>query len=69
MESEPWRPLRWFLTTGMLEWLYAPNRNLASTLEGRGYAVGYLERTMGHNWANWSDGLAPGLRFALPAGR
>ncbi len=69
VESEPWRPLRWFLTTGTLEWLHAPNRNLAATLEGRGYAVGYLERTMGHNWANWRDGLAPGLRFALPAGR
>jgi enterochelin esterase family protein len=66
VEREPLRPLRWFVTTGTMEWLHAPNRNLAATLEGRGYAVGYLARAAGHNWVNWCDGIAPGLRFALP---
>jgi enterochelin esterase family protein len=66
--AEVWRPLRWILQTGTLEWLHAPNRNLASALEDAGYDVHYEERHSGHNWTTWRDGLAGAFALALPVG-
>jgi len=66
VRTEVWRPLRWQVQTGSLEWLHAPNRRLAAALESAGIGVEYRERPAGHNWTNWRDGLAAGLRFALP---
>ncbi|MEZ4386534.1 MAG: alpha/beta hydrolase-fold protein [Candidatus Krumholzibacteriia bacterium] len=65
---EAWRPVRWHLQTGTLEWLHEPNRNLARALEIAGYDVRYAERPSGHNWTTWRNGLAEGFRFALPVG-
>jgi enterochelin esterase family protein len=67
--EEVWRPLRWNLQTGTLEWLHGPNANLADALRTAEYAVQYGERPSGHNWTTWRDGLAEGFRFALPRGR
>ncbi len=64
--TESWRPLRFHLSTGTLEWLHGPNRNLAQALTEREFPVEYIERPAGHNWTNWRDGLAAGFRFALP---
>ncbi|HOX25010.1 MAG TPA: alpha/beta hydrolase-fold protein [Candidatus Krumholzibacteria bacterium] len=66
VRTEAWRPLRWQVQTGVLEWLHRPNRNLAGALDAAGLDVEYVERTAGHNWTNWRDGLAAGFRFALP---
>jgi len=66
VRTEAWRPIRWQVQTGTLEWLHAANRNLAEALETRGLDVGYQERPSGHNWTTWRDGLADGFRFALP---
>ena len=65
---EAWRPLRWQLQTGTLEWLHEPNRFLFSALENADFDVTYQERNSGHNWTTWRDGLAAGFRFALPLG-
>jgi len=66
VQSEVWRPLRWMLQTGTLEWLCGPNRDLADALERSEYDVTYRERVSGHNWTTWRNGLAEGLCFALP---
>jgi len=66
IEQEAWRPIRWQLQTGTLEWLHEPNESLAAALEKRDYVVEYQERASGHNWTTWRNGLADGFRFALP---
>ena len=66
VRTEAWRPLRWLVQTGTLEWLHGANRELAAALETRGLGVRYQERVSGHNWTTWRDGLADGFRFALP---
>ena len=63
-----WRPLRWFLDCGTLEWLIESNRNLAAVLAERGYAHRLETRNAGHNWVNWRNGMAGALRFALGPG-
>jgi enterochelin esterase family protein len=68
VRDEAWRPLRWHLQTGTLEWLHAPNKKLAAALESRDFDVVYGERASGHNWTTWRNGLADGFRFALPRG-
>jgi enterochelin esterase family protein len=65
---EVWRPLRWLLQTGTLEWLHRPNANLAERLRAAEYEVAYVERPSGHNWTTWRNGLAEGFRFALARG-
>lgn len=67
--QEAWRPVRWLLQTGTLEWLHRPNRDLAAALAEAGYDVQYSERPSGHNWTTWRNGLSEGFRFALPPGR
>ena len=64
--DEAWRPIRWQLQTGTLEWLHLPNKNLAAALENADFDVTYQERASGHNWTTWRNGLADGFRFALP---
>jgi enterochelin esterase family protein len=68
VRTQAWRPVRWQLQTGTLEWLHGPNRDLAAALAERDHGVAYQERPSGHNWTTWRNGLADGLRFALPRG-
>lgn len=59
-------PARWQLEVGEFEWLLDVNRKVVSALEGRqGVAAELIERSAGHNWTSWRNGLASGLRFAL----
>jgi len=57
---------RWHLDCGTLEWLIGPHRRLAAALRERGHAVTARERSAGHNWVNWRDGLAGALASVLP---
>ncbi len=66
--AEAWRPLRWQVQTGTLEWLHRPNASLAAALASRDLETEYRERPSGHNWTTWRNGLADGFRFALPPG-
>lgn len=57
------RPLRFYVETGQIEWLLAPNRRFAAMLADKGYSHCYQERPSGHNWATWEQGLKPGLKY------
>lgn len=57
--------LEWYLECGTLEWLLGSNERLAEALRARGAPVCLTTRPAGHNWVNWRNGLADGLRFAL----
>lgn len=59
------RPVRFYLETGQIEWLLAPNRRFAAMLADKGYPHNYHERASGHNWATWEQGLGLGLRYLL----
>lgn len=62
-------PTRWCLEVGTLEWLLEVNREIALALATRPDVTAELtERSAGHNWTSWRNGLANGLRFALSAG-
>ncbi len=63
-QGDPTR-LGWHLDCGRLEWLLASNERLATALGEKGANVGFVTRSAGHNWVNWRNGLAQGLRFAL----
>lgn len=63
LARETMRPLSFYVDTGQLEWLLAPNRRFAAMLADRGYRHCYREHPSGHNWTTWEQGLAPGLRF------
>ncbi|MEN8008241.1 MAG: alpha/beta hydrolase-fold protein [Candidatus Krumholzibacteriota bacterium] len=65
--SDP-KPLQWHLDCGDLEWLLASNERMTRALAEKGASVKLVTRPAGHNWVNWRNGLAPGLRFALGAG-
>lgn len=58
-------PLRFYTETGTLEWLTGVNRELAALLRDKGYEHRYVERSAGHNWTNWKNGLGGALSFAL----
>ncbi len=60
-------PLRFFLQTGQIEWLLAPNRRFAAMLAEKGYTHSYQEFPSGHNWATWEQGLVPGLLYLFGA--
>ena len=62
------QPLEWHLDCGTLEWLLASNERFAKALAEKGTPVKLVTRTAGHNWINWRNGLAQGLRFALGDG-
>src|SRR5450759_939836 len=57
------RPLRFYVQTGQIEWLLAPNRRFAAMLADKAYPHCYQEQPSGHNWATWEQGLAPGLMY------
>ena len=66
----PLRPLRFFLTVGLLETDTTPgngptqvmvNRHMRNVLEARGYPVTYRELNEGHNFLSWRGSLAEGL--------
>ena len=61
--ATPRQPLRFYLQTGQMEWLLAPNRRFAGVLVDKGYPHNYQELPSGHNWATWEQGLEPGLTF------
>lgn len=56
-------PVRFYLETGQIEWLLAPNRRFAAMLVEKGYRHQYQERPSGHNWATWEQGLASALCY------
>ncbi len=58
-------PLRWYTETGTIEWLTDINRKVHEVLEQKGYEHAYAERSAGHNWTNWRNGLGAALKFAL----
>jgi len=58
--------IAWHLQWGSLEWLAGSNERLAATLLGQGATVQRVVSHAGHNWVNWRNGLAGGLRFAAP---
>jgi len=63
--EEASKNLQWHLDCGTLEWLLDSNRHLAKVLKDRGMPVRLLERSAGHNWINWRNGIAPALEFVL----
>lgn len=63
--SEDPRALRWYLECGTLEWLWDSNARLLEALQQQGMDARLVGRSAGHNWTNWRNGLASGLRFAL----
>ncbi|MCA9836122.1 MAG: esterase family protein [Trueperaceae bacterium] len=65
LQQEKPLPLRWYVDTGKLEWLYPINKQIAETLQAKGYDTSYAERNSGHNWVTWRNGLGDALRFAL----
>lgn len=65
VRDESPRPLRWHLDCGNLEWLLASNRHLAAVLKEKGMPIRLLERSAGHNWINWRNGLASAMQFVL----
>ena len=66
MSRSPHQSLRFYVETGQIEWLLAPNRRFAAMLVDKGYIHNYSERPSGHNWATWEQGLVPGLMYLFP---
>ncbi len=60
---EPARAIRFYVDTGQIEWLLAPNRRFAAALAERGYQHCYREHPSGHNWTTWEQGLELGLLY------
>lgn len=57
--------IRWRLECGTLEWLLPSHRRLEGALPAAGAEHLCLTRSMGHNWANWRQGVPDALRWAL----
>jgi len=66
--AEDLPPLEWHLDCGTLEWFLGSNQRLAKALVEKGSVARLVTRNAGHNWVNWRNGLAAGLRFALGDG-
>lgn len=62
------KPLRWYIESGSLEWLYKVNRSIYQALVAKDYDHQYQVRHAGHNWVNWRNGLADALCYALSKG-
>jgi enterochelin esterase family protein len=60
-------PLRFSMDCGRLEWLLGENRRFAGMLFDKGYAHQYLERSSGHHWGTWRDGMVAHLEWMLGA--
>jgi enterochelin esterase-like enzyme len=65
LEKSDRLPIRWYTETGTIEWLTDINRNVQDVLVNKGYDHLYAERSAGHNWVNWRNGLGNALKFAL----
>jgi enterochelin esterase family protein len=65
VRAEDLPPVQWHLDCGTLEWFLASNQRLAAALAEKGAVAQLVTRPAGHNWVNWRNGLADGLRFAL----
>jgi enterochelin esterase-like enzyme len=65
LERRDLRALRWASDVGTIEWLTDVNREVHRVLEAGALAHAYAERSAGHNWRSWRDGLPAGLRFVL----
>lgn len=65
-DAWPWRT---YLEVGTLEWLLSANREVSRVLAERAVAHRYEERSAGHNWTNWRNGLPEALAFLLAPGR
>ncbi|QBD76099.1 esterase family protein [Ktedonosporobacter rubrisoli] len=63
--ATPRQPLRFYMQTGQIEWLLAPNRRFAAVLADKTYPHLYSELPSGHTWATWEQGLAQGLAYLL----
>lgn len=63
--NRPQQGIAFHLECGTLEWLLPSNRRLVAALVAGGHRARLVERAAGHNWVNWRNGLADGLRFAL----
>jgi enterochelin esterase-like enzyme len=57
--------LRWSLECGTLEWLHEGHLRLVDAMKTSGLPHRSVERNMGHNWANWRQGIPDSLRWAL----
>lgn len=57
--------LRWVLDVGRLDWLASVNHRVRDGLRDRGVEVAFTERSAGHNWRCWRDGLPEALAAAL----
>lgn len=57
--------LRWALDVGSLDWLAPVNRRAHAALAAHGADVAFAERTAGHNWGCWLDGLPDAFAAAL----
>lgn len=58
----PWRV---YQEVGTMDWLRDVNREAAGRLGERADAPRYVERSAGHNWTFWRDGVAPALEHLL----
>lgn len=78
-EIAPRMPLRFWLEAGTLETgplgradpavtMLSVSRRLRDVLLDRGYDVGYRERSGGHDFVNWRQGLAEGISRLLAPG-
>ena len=67
--ATPRQPLRFYVQTGQIEWLLAPNRRFAAMLADKGYLHSYQELPGGHNWTTWEQGLEPGLVYLFGRSR
>ncbi len=65
---DPLPGIDWYLECGTLEWLRQSNVNLAAALCSRGVKASLRLRNAGHNWVNWRNGIAAGLRAILGTG-
>jgi len=63
--GDPMPEIRWHLQCGRLEWLLDSNRHLAAALAERGASCTLQTFSAGHNWVNWTNGMASGYRAAL----
>jgi len=59
------RDLRLSLDTGTLEWLTAPNRRMAASVQDLGLKHQYREYSSGHNWVTWKNALPEALEWVL----
>lgn len=63
LPSRPPTSLNISLDTGVLEWLTAPNRRMAATLQDLCVTHQYREYPSGHNWVSWKNALAEALLY------